>query len=89
MGKTFKSKQDLDRATNQLEATFGDAFDMKKCGVETPDAMGDRVSDGRCANVTIEYDSDMAKTGWSEFLARLKALEGEWDIEGVKTMTVL
>jgi hypothetical protein len=55
---------------------------MRKCGVETPDAMGGRVNDGRCANVTIEYESETAKGGWKEFLAKLNALEDEWDHEG-------
>lgn len=72
----------LTHAANQLEAAFRDSFDIKKCGVETPNAMGDRVNDGRTENVTIEYESDTAKEGWLPFLARLKKLEDEWDFEG-------
>lgn len=85
----FKSKHHLTHATNQLEAAFGDAFDMRKCGVETPDAMGGRVNDGRCENVTIEYESEKAAVGWAEFLGKLKALEDEWDHEGHEASSVL
>jgi len=78
----FKSMHHLNHAANQLEAVFRDTFDIKKCGVETPDAMGGRVNDGRTENVTIEYQSENAKEGWPDFLARLKLLEDEWDHEG-------
>lgn len=74
----------LTHAANQLEAAFRDSFEMKKCGIETPDAMGGRVNDGRSENVTIDFNSDEATESWSNFLARLKTLEDEWDHEGHK-----
>jgi len=83
----FKSMHHLTHAANQLEAAFRDSFEMKKCGVETPNAMGDRVNDGRSENVTIEFDSDSSSESWSDFLARLKVLEDEWDHEGHKEPT--
>lgn len=71
----------LTHAANQLETAFRDSFTINKCGVSTPDAMGGRVNDGRSENVTIEFDSDTSSEGWSAFLARLTALEDEWDHE--------
>ncbi|PQE08375.1 hypothetical protein CJF32_00002550 [Rutstroemia sp. NJR-2017a WRK4] len=47
----FPSLEQLTRAVNQIEAAFGETFDLKKCGIETPDAMGGRVNDGRMSNV--------------------------------------
>lgn len=72
----------LTHAANQLEAAFRDSFEIKKCGVETPDAMGGRVNDGRCENVTIDFNSDTSTESWKDFLARLTVLEDEWDHEG-------
>jgi hypothetical protein len=79
----FKSLQHLTHAANQLEAAFSETYDitMKKCGVETPNAMGDRVNDGRCENITIEFDSEASKAGWSEFLQKLRGMEEEWEQE--------
>lgn len=71
----------LTHAANQLEAAFGASFDLRKCGMETPDAMGGRVNDGRSANVTIEFESDTAQTKWVDFLLQLKVLEDGWDLE--------
>ncbi|KAH8672010.1 hypothetical protein BGZ60DRAFT_374224 [Tricladium varicosporioides] len=79
----FKSMHHLTHAANQLESAFATSFDMRKCGCDTPDAMGGRVNDGRCENITIEYDSETAKEGWTEFLGRLKTLEDEWEHEGI------
>jgi hypothetical protein len=79
--QTFKSMHHLTHAANQLEAAFRDTFDIRKCGCDTPDAMGGRVNDGRCENITIEYESETAKEGWKQFLGRLKALEDEWEHE--------
>lgn len=70
----------LTHAANQLDAAFG-TFDIKKCGVETPDAMGGRVNDGRSENITIEFESDSSPESWKDFLARLKTLEDEWEHE--------
>jgi len=80
----FKSLHHLNHAASQLEAAFSDIYDirMKKCGVETPNAMGDRVNDGRCENITIEFDSETATQGWEQFLEKLKHLEDEWANEG-------
>ncbi len=72
----------LTHAANQLEAAFRDSFEIKKCCVETPDAMGGRVNDGRSENVTIDFDSETASESWEQFLARLKTLEDEWEHEG-------
>lgn len=85
----FKSMHHLTHAANQLEAAFRDSFDIKKCGVETPDAMGGRVNDGRSENITIDFDSDNSSETWTEFLARLKALEDEWDHEAHPEQSVL
>ncbi|KAI9640143.1 hypothetical protein NHQ30_011545 [Ciborinia camelliae] len=74
----FKTLEDVTRAVNQVEAAFGNTFDLKKCGIDSPDAMGGRVNDGRSENITIEFDSNVAKESWTEFLARLKVLENEW-----------
>lgn len=79
--QAFKSMHHLTHAANQLEAAFRDSFDIKKCGVETPDAMGGRVNDGRSENITIEFDSDNANETWSQFLGRLKVIEDEWEHE--------
>jgi len=55
--------------------------------VETPDAMGGRVNDGRSENITIEYDSEAKETlAWKDFLARLSGLEDEWDHEGMSVL---
>jgi len=78
----FKSMHHLTHAANQLESAFSDTFELRKCGVETPDAQGGRVNDGRSENITIEFDSDTAKEGWPQFLERLRALEDEWEREG-------
>lgn len=78
---TFKSMHHLTHAANQLEAAFRATFDIRKCGCETPDAMGGRVNDGRCENITIEYETETAKEGWKQFLGRLKGLEDEWEHE--------
>jgi hypothetical protein len=64
-----------------LEAAFSDTFDIKKCGGEAPDAMGGRVNDGRSENITIEFDSETGKAGWTQFLLKLKTLEDEWEHE--------
>jgi len=72
----------LTHAANQLESAFSDNFELRKCGVETPDAQGGRVNDGRSENITIEYDTETAQEGWSEFLKRLSDLEDEWEREG-------
>jgi hypothetical protein len=85
----FKSMHHLTHAANQLEGAFRDSFDIKKCGVETPDAMGGRVNDGRSENITIEFDSDTSSETWSEFLARLKVLEDEWEHEAHPEQSVL
>jgi hypothetical protein len=71
----------LTHAANQLESAFSDTFEIRKCGVETPNDQGERVNDGRSENITIEFDSDTAKEGWAEFLGRLRALEEEWERE--------
>jgi hypothetical protein len=73
----------LTHATNQLVAAFGNEFDIKKCGVETPDAMGGRVNDGRTENITVEFHSDSANMGWKDFLGKLRRLEDEWEHEGM------
>jgi len=78
---SFKSLHHLTHAANRLDAAFGGAFDIRKCGVETPDAMGGRVNDGRSENITIEFDSGTSPEGWKDFLARLKTLEDEWEHE--------
>jgi len=83
----FKSLHHLTHAANQLEAAFGSKFDIRRCGVETPDAMGGRVNDGRSENITVEYDSSGKDAlPWKDFLAKLKALEDEWDHEGVSVL---
>lgn len=77
----------LTHATNQLEAAFGKTFDIRKCGVEAPDAMGGRVNDGRSENVTIEYASETAAgLKWNDFLDELKHMEDEWEYEGVSLL---
>jgi len=78
----FKSMHHLTHAANQLEAAFGDIFELRKCGVELPDAQGGRVNDGRSENITIEFDSEKSKLGWTAFLEKLGALEDEWEREG-------
>jgi len=78
----FKSLHHLTHATNQLEAAFSETCDIRKCGGEAPDAMGGRVNDGRFECMTIEFDSEAAREGWREFMARLKGLEDEWEHEG-------
>jgi len=82
----FKSLHHLTHAANQLEGAFSATFDIRKCGLDTPDAMGGRVNDGRCENITIEFDSDTSKSGWTEFLATLKGLEDEWDHESLSVL---
>jgi len=77
----FKSLHHLTHAANQLEAAFGQTFDIRKCGVEVPDAMGGRINDGRSECVTIEFESDTAISTWEDFLGKLKALEDEWERE--------
>ena len=72
----------LTHAANQLESAFSATFELRECGVETPDAQGGRVNDGRSENITIEFDTETAKEGWSEFLKRLSDLEDEWQREG-------
>ena len=85
--QAFKSLHHLTHAANQLQAAFGSKFEMKKCGVESPDAMGGRVNDGRSENITIEYESESAgELGWKEFLHQLTALEDEWDHEGMSVL---
>jgi hypothetical protein len=85
--KAFKSLHHLTHATNQLEAAFGRKFDIRRCGVETPDAMGGRVNDGRSENITIEYDSGAQDTmAWKDFLVTLAALEDEWEHEGMSVL---
>ncbi|KAF7879892.1 uncharacterized protein EAF02_007529 [Botrytis sinoallii] len=74
----FKTLEDVTRAINQVEAAFGNTFELKKCGIDSPDAMGGRVNDGRSENITIEFDSNVTRESWAEFLARLKGLEDEW-----------
>lgn len=54
--------------------------------METPDAMGGRVNDGRSENITIEFESDKSPESWKEFLARLKSLEDEWEHEGMSVL---
>lgn len=76
----------LTHAANQLDAAFGQTLDIKKCGVETPDAMGGRVNDGRSENITIEFESDTSPESWKDFLARLKSLEDEWEHEGMSVL---
>jgi hypothetical protein len=53
-------------------------MEIRKCGADSPDAMGERVNNGTCENVTIEFKetSDMS---WKNFLARLRVLESEWE----------
>ncbi|KAH7419564.1 hypothetical protein BKA64DRAFT_20603 [Cadophora sp. MPI-SDFR-AT-0126] len=82
----FKSLHHLTHVVNQLDAAFGKTLDIKKCGVETPDAMGGRINDGRSENITIEFESDTSPESWKEFLARLKSLEDEWDHEGMSVL---
>jgi hypothetical protein len=77
--QAFASLEQLTRAVNQIEAAFSNSFELKKCGIETPDAMGGRVNDGRSENVTIEFDSKLAEGGWKEFLIKLKGLEADWE----------
>jgi len=77
----FKTYHHLTHASNQLIAAFGKACEMKKCGVDSPDAMGGRVNDGRTENITIEYDSEKATEPWQQFKSRLTALEDEWEHE--------
>jgi hypothetical protein len=76
----------LTHASNQLDAEFGTAFDVRKCGLEKGDAMGGRVNDGRSGNVTIEFDSNTSKEGWKSFLGKLKSLENEWEHEGMSVL---
>ncbi|QSZ31505.1 hypothetical protein DSL72_001072 [Monilinia vaccinii-corymbosi] len=75
---SFKTLEDVTRAISQIETAFGNTFELRKCGIDSPDAMGGRVNDGRSENITIEFDSNVAKESWTEFLARLRALEDEW-----------
>ncbi|KAA8572213.1 hypothetical protein MFRU_060g00110 [Monilinia fructicola] len=75
---SFKTLEDVTRAINQIEAAFGNTFELKKCGIDSPDAMGGRVNDGRSENITIQFDSDVAKEPWNEFLVRLRGLEDNW-----------
>jgi hypothetical protein len=77
----FKSMHHLTHAVNQLESAFSDTFELRKCGVETPDAQGGRVNDGGTVNITIEFDTETAKQGWSKFLKTLGDLEDEWQRE--------
>jgi len=81
----FKSLHHLTHAANQLDAAFK-TFDIKKCGVESPDAMGGRVNDGRSENITIEFDSDTSPESWKTFLGRLKSLEDQWEHECMSTL---
>jgi hypothetical protein len=67
---------------NQLESAFNDTFEIRKCGIETPNDIGERVNDGRSENITIEFNSETANEGWAEFLGRLRSLEDEWEREG-------
>ena len=71
----------LTHAANQLEQAFSNTFEIRKCGVDTPDAQGGRVNDGRSECVTIEFDSETATEGWKEFLEKLQTLEDEWERE--------
>ncbi|KAB8301671.1 hypothetical protein EYC80_003506 [Monilinia laxa] len=75
---SFKTLEDATRAINQVEAAFGETFELKKCGIDSPDAMGGRVNDGRSENITIQFDSNVAKEPWNEFLVRLRELEDNW-----------
>ena len=59
---------------------------MRKCGCNSPDAMGGRVNDGRCENITIEYETETVKEGWKQFTGRLKVLEDEWEHEEVSML---
>ncbi|RDL30153.1 uncharacterized protein BP5553_10431 [Venustampulla echinocandica] len=74
----FQSLRHLTNAVDQIEAGFGGTVALRKCGGELPDAMGGRVNDGRCENVTIEFDSNTAQEGWDKFLLRLRGMEKEW-----------
>jgi len=83
----FKSLHHLTHAANQLEGMFGSTLDIRKCGIEAPDAMGGRVNDGRSEHITIEYDSDAAgAVGWQDFMSRLTGLEAEWEHEGMSVL---
>jgi len=86
--QAFKSLHHLTHAANELEAAFGTEFNVefKKCGIETPDAMGGRVNDGRTENITVEFDSESAKVNWAQFLGRLRGLEDGWEHEGERTL---
>lgn len=76
--QAFETEAGATRAIKQAEAAFGRTFKLKRCGIDSPDAMGGRVNDGRCENITIEYDSSGTKESWWEFLSRLRELEDEW-----------
>lgn len=85
--QAFKSLHHLTHAANQLRGAFGKTFNLNTCGVETPDAMGGRVNDGRSENITIEYQSDAeGAQNWKTFLVELQRLEDEWDHEGMSVL---
>lgn len=85
--QAFKSLHHLTHAANQLQAAFGTTYAMGKCGVDTPNAMGGRVNDGRTENVVIEYDTEVKDTlPWQGFLDTLTKLEDEWDHEGMSAL---
>ncbi|TVY30139.1 hypothetical protein LHYA1_G001097 [Lachnellula hyalina] len=83
---TFKSKHHLTHAANQLEEAFREKFGIRKCGCDSPDAMGGRVNDGRCQNFTIEYETETASEEWRQFTERLRRLEDEWEHEEVSML---
>jgi len=84
--QTFKSKHHLTHAANQLEEAFREKFGIRKCGCDSPDAMGGRVNDGRCQNFTIEYETETASEEWRQFTERLRRLEDEWEHEEVSML---
>ncbi|ESZ92236.1 hypothetical protein SBOR_7362 [Sclerotinia borealis F-4128] len=74
----FQTLEHVTRAMQQVEDAFGNTFELKKCGIDSPDAMGGRVNDGRSENVTVEFDEGVTTESWGEFLGRLKGLQDGW-----------
>ena len=67
----------LTYAINRLESSFA-GMEIQKCGVDRPDAMGDRVNNDTCENVSIEF-KETANMPWKNFLMNLRVLESDWE----------
>jgi hypothetical protein len=80
----------LQNAVERLTTTFGGAFseyDIVKGGVLDGEGIYKGVEDGRTEDLKISFDSQTADETWHEFLGRIDAVKGDWQIEqlGVKT----